>query len=158
MMAIMQFSALLVSAGPPAAVVVLQIWLKLAFRQVAVGQKWRNALNREDFTWWVDWMVSAVISVFVFLIGAFAALEPGKTLTISEVNTSFAGSLWILVILLLVGFSVLPVYVNRLGYLPASSNNPPKLRPVVGILLPDLVGGMLFAAVLSAGYAGATGG
>lgn len=146
-------SALLI-AIPPAGVVVGQLWLKLASRRTGPGAKWRSVLEREDFVWWLDWVVVSAVTIAAFLLKTTAELDhKGKSLTLTTANTTFSGKLILLLILLFVGFSVLPVCVNRVGYQDRPPDEP-QLRPIFGILLPNAVGAVLFAAVLVTGSTG----
>jgi len=147
-------SSALVIAIPPAGVVVGQLWLKLASRRTESKAKWRTALKREDFVWWLDWVVISAVTRAAFLLKAAAELDDkGKSLTLTTANATFSGKLMLLIALLFVGFSILPVCVYRTGYQDDPPDEP-QLRPVLGILLPNVVGAVLYAAVLVTGSAG----
>jgi hypothetical protein len=119
-----------------ASTVLLQLWLKATSREPPSDK--RHGLRREDLVWWLDWVVAAVVS---FSLLALSAADTGNSLSTSQTIT--------LVACFLFGLSGLPGLVRNWGY--DKSTNPPALRTILGILIPNLVGAAILLAAVASG-------
>jgi hypothetical protein len=116
--------------------VLLQIMLKFLSREPP-GNK-RHGLVREDLVWWLDWVVAAAIS---FTILAFSRAHDHGSLEMHQV----AGLIFTLVF----GVAGLPGLVRAYGY--DKSSNPPALRTGTGIVVPNVVGGVILITAVASG-------
>lgn len=130
-----------------------QLWLKFTSRvRKTPDQPWRSVLTREDFTWWIDWIVSACVALAAFVITSSA--QAGVAAPVRDPGEPPLSNLVLLLIAILVsGASVLPTLVNRFGYDMPTDNSPeePVLRMWRGVVLPNIAAAIILIAVVAAG-------
>lgn len=159
---ISDWASVLVGLGAPFLVTSLEMWLKFVSRTTAPGQPWRSVFTRDDFSWWLQWIITAVVALAAFLLRAARELDDtGRGgLTLEAANQSLSGLLMLLIFILFGGLSFLPTLVSRFGYhhtspMPGSSvTTGPTLRIGRGIVLPNIVGVIVLLAVVAAGING----
>ncbi|HEX5525969.1 MAG TPA: hypothetical protein VFX44_02090 [Solirubrobacterales bacterium] len=117
--------------------VVLQIPLEKAARSDK-GPR----LVREDLVWWIDWVIAAAIG-----FGVLALSRAHNHGSLSECQIG------LLIATFSLGCVGLPTLVRAYGY--DRSRQPPALRAMLGILVPNMVGAfILVGAVLSGAIQG----
>jgi hypothetical protein len=137
--------------GIPALVVLAGLWTKLVMRPRTRG---KGSLNREDFVFGFDWMISSLVALVLFMIDraiALRALHSNPTKAeLSYFAIFFLKSILILTFGMLLSFSVLPYLVNAYGYRTTLSNQR-ELSVWWGVLMPDLFGAVVLLAVSTTG-------
>lgn len=118
------------------ATVGLRLLLNWASREPPTD-KW-HGLVREDFVWWLDWVVAAVIS--------FGVLVLSRAHDHGSLNTLQACGLLATFIL---GLIFMPTFVRNRGYDTATT--PPILKLLPGIVVPNVFGAVLLLAAVSSG-------
>jgi hypothetical protein len=100
--------AITVTLGLAAATVILQLWLKLISRQPPPGR--RHALTLDDAVWWIDWIVTASITLVVYVL---LAIANHKEVTLGQVGLAMLS--------LFLGYSAMPYVVRLFCYDPTGN-------------------------------------
>jgi|GEM_PF-5943774 len=116
--------------------VAIQLLLKLGSRQPLPGK--RHGLVREDLVWWLDWVVAAVVACLV--LGLSTARDGGS---FDAVQFLILGFVFIL------GLGGIPNMVRLYGY--DLTSEPPALRTLMGIVVPNLAGALILMGTISSG-------
>jgi hypothetical protein len=93
----------------------LQLVIKMLSRPNPTGRSW-DSLEREDFLFWHDWIVSGAVAVFIYWVKALSsdanasALGPGLEVSTGPVITQ--GQYALSVGVLLISFVFVPMIMN----------------------------------------------
>jgi drug/metabolite transporter (DMT)-like permease len=95
-------------------------------------------LVREDFVWWLDWVVAAVISFGVLVLSRAHDHGSLNTLQACGLLATFA-----------LGLLFVPTFVRNRGY--DKDATPPVRKVLPGIVVPNVFGAVLLIAAVSSG-------
>ncbi len=125
--------AVVVTLGLASATVILQLWLKLISRQPPPGKS--HALNLDDAVWWIDWIVTATITLVVFVL---LAVANNRQVTLGQVGMA--------ILSLFLGFSAIPYAVKMLCY-----DNTGRLKGWLYLVPANVMGIVILLASVAAG-------
>jgi hypothetical protein len=114
----------------------LQIWLKITSRDPPRDK--RHGLAREDLVWWLDWVVAAVVAFSILALSTAHSHGSLDTTQVVELFVCFG-----------LGLSGVPGLVRNWGY--DKSHNPPALKTLMGIVVPNLLGAVILMAAVASG-------
>lgn len=125
--------AVAVTLGLATATVCLQLWLKLISRQPPPGKS--HGLNLDDAVWWIDWIVTASVTLVGFVL---LAVANGKQVTLGQVALALFS--------LFLGYSAMPYGVKMLCY-----DSQGQLKGWRYIVPANIVGIMILLSSVAAG-------
>lgn len=115
------------------ATALLQLWLKLISRQPPPGK--RHGLNLDDAVWWIDWIVTASITLVAFVL---LAIANNRSVTIGQISLA--------ILSLFLGYSAIPFAVRMFCYTPNG-----KLKDWRFIVPANVVGILILLMAVAAG-------
>ncbi|TGB03321.1 hypothetical protein [Streptomyces sp. MZ04] len=113
----------------------MQTWFKLVSREPDPATGSRHALTLDDAVFWIDWVVTAVSALFLFLLGAAQDNKP--------IGTSYV---FAALVALVLGGMVLPYAFRILCY-----DGTGKIKSWVHVAIADAVGLLVLFACVAAG-------